>query len=330
MRIKIINPGILSTIQDQGRFGYLSQAVPVSGAMDKLAAQVANAAVGNNAGDAVIEFTYAGASFTAETDVLIAYSGSGGTFICNNRLVPAGRPVFIPAGRSVQLMNDPSCRRIFLAITGGWKVPPVLGSRSTYLPAALGGYQGRRLKAGDILESEGECTEISRKILRRFSGTRLNYPGWHIARQQFVNGRANRIRVIASREYDWFKESSLRTFLSKPYVIGLRSNRMGYFLDGPVLEKLQPGELLSTAVTPGTIQVSNDGTPVLLMADCQTTGGYPRIAAVASIDLSFCGQLYPGDTIYFTLISRREAEILYLERQKSLDQLRASVEYKFS
>jgi len=329
MRIRIIKPGMFSTVQDMGRRLYRSQAVPVSGAMDTLSARMANIALGNDNNAAVIEFTYANAEFIAETNILIAYAGDGAVLSLTIGDIPAERPVFIPAGTTVKLNNDPSGSRTYLAIAGGWDVPEVLGSRSTYLTAAIGGLEGRQLKTGDELSSIDRLTSTAKAILDSLQSNSPNYTDWSLARHLLLPAERKTIRVMHGNEFDWFDSNSQSDFLTTPYTLSSRCNRMGYQLDGRGIKRIKRDELLSTAVTPGTIQITGGGSPVLLMADCQTTGGYPRIAQVAAVDLPLCGQLKPSDTIYFKEISRHDAEMLYLEREKQLAKLANAVRNRY-
>ncbi|MBU0697605.1 MAG: allophanate hydrolase subunit 2 family protein, partial [Bacteroidetes bacterium] len=153
------------------------------------------------------------------------------------------------------------------------------------------------------------------------------YPNWSVPASQFKS--STKIRVILGREIDWFEDLAIADFLSEPYRLK-EDNRMGYHLDGPKINRkiAHQKELLSTAVVPGTIQVSGDGSLILLMADCQTTGGYPRIAKVAEVDLSICAQLKPGDHLHFEIITLKEAEKLYLERQKDFQKLATAIQFK--
>lgn len=329
MQISIIKPGILSTIQDMGRMDYLAQAVPLSGAMDILSARMANKAVGNNDDEATIEFTYASAEVKANTDILIACVGDGAIFSCGIKILPMERPIFLPAGSIVKLANNPEGARTYLAIAGGWDVTKVLGSKSTYLPAGFGGYKGRALKAGDHLNSVKPLNQVSLNILNKLKGDKIHYLPWSIPREPMILGDRKLIRVVPAHEFTWFDSHSIIDFLSAPFSIGLNSNRMGYHLEGSKINRVNKEELLSTAVCPGTIQVTGSGNMILLMADCQTTGGYPRIAQVAAVDLPLCGQLKSGDSIRFTGISREEAEILYIEREKELAKLTISVNSRF-
>jgi antagonist of KipI len=330
MKIRIVKPGLLSTIQDKGRKLYLPQAVPVSGVMDALSARIANYCVGSASTDAVIEFTYGGAEFIAETDILITLSGEGAKLNVNGRSIPSNRPVFIPKGTQVTLVNNPAGSRSYLAVAGGWDVPVVLGSRSTYLMAAFGGFDGRTLKEKDELNSYNMISATSESILNSLKGDKINYPKWSIAESHFANEERKEIRVIPGREITWFNADSILGFLSEPYTLTPNCNRMGYHLQGKVIKRLVKNELLSTAVTPGTIQVTGDGNPVLLMADCQTTGGYPRIAKVAEVDMPLCAQLKPGDVIYFKEISWNEAEMLYIQQEKDTHRLGSAIRQKYT
>jgi len=312
-----------------GRYQYLSQAVPVSGAMDTLSARIANKAVGNQDHAAVIEFTYADAEFISETDLLIAYAGDGAILQANEQKLPVSRPLFIPSGTTIKLTHNPSGIRIYLAVAGGWDVPEILGSRSTFLTAGFGGLDGRALKKADIIKSDESMSTCTQKILFSLKNDQINYPGWSIPRQCFLPVDRKTIMVVPGNELGWFDARSIVGFLSAPYIVAQQSNRMGYHLEGAALHRIKKDELLSTAVMPGTVQVTGSGSMVLLMADCQTTGGYPRIAQVAAVDMPLCAQLKPGDAIYFKEISRSEAEVLYIEREQQLQQLTTAVQSKY-
>lgn len=327
MHIRFLKPGMLTTIQDMGRQFYLSHGVPVSGAMDTLSMRLANITLGNDANAAVIEFTYGHASFKAETGLLIAYCG-GGVLRTNDGGIPRNRPVFIPEGSIVTLDENTYGCRTYLAVAGGWDVPEILSSRSTYVTAAIGGPDGRQLLAGDVLGNMPPSA-LSESILARLKGGTLKSTNWAVGRELLVPANQKTVRVILANGAHWFESASLTDFLSAPYTLSKRSNRMGYQLEGPDIKRAVIGELLSAAVTPGTIQVTGSGGLVLLMADCQTTGGYPRIAQVAAADLPLCGQLKPGDTVFFKEISRREAEFLYINREKQLQRLAIAVGLKY-
>ncbi|RCH56207.1 allophanate hydrolase subunit 2 family protein [Mucilaginibacter hurinus] len=329
MRLRIIKPGLLSTVQDTGRRLYLSHGVPLSGAMDTLSARLANIALGNNEDDAVIEFTYAGALFIAETSMLIAYAGGGMALVAGDTTLPANRPVYLSAGTQVQCISRPQGCRTYLAVAGGFNVPVILGSRSTCITAGFGGLQGRALQKGDVLDSGAEITFTTRSILNSLQGSTISFTGWSVAAHLLQPADTSRVRVVPAHEFNWFDSRSVIDFLTTPYTLNVSSNRMGCNFDGATIERLIPGEMLSTAVAPGTIQVTGNGRLVLLMTDCQTTGGYPRIAQVAAVDLHLCSQLNPDDSIYFKDITAREAQKLYIELEQQLYKLAVTVKSRF-
>ncbi|PPL00192.1 biotin-dependent carboxyltransferase family protein [Parapedobacter indicus] len=321
MQIRIDKAGMLSTVQDLGRPGYLSQGVPVSGAMDRLSARIANQALGNDMHAAVIEFAYGGAVFRAERDLLIAYSGEGALLEADSRHLPSDRPIFVPKGTEIRLMDTSKGCHTYLAIAGGWDVPEVLESRSTYLPAGIGGVQGRALCKGDVLKAADTPSARTRQLFNRLISDAINYPNWGIARWLLLPADRRVVRIVPAQEFTWFEGQSVVDFLSAPFRITPQSNRMGYRLEGPPMRSRTKRELLSTAVVPGTVQVTGDGKLILLMADSQTTGGYPRIAQIAAVDMPLCAQFKPGDEIFFREISRNDAEKLYLHQEERLKKL---------
>ena len=329
MQITITKPGVLSTIQDMGRWKYLSQAVPVSGPMDSLSARIANIALGNNENASVIEFTYGAAEFSVDVPILIAYSGDGALLKSGKQLLPANRPILVPGGQTISLQNNSKGCRTYLAIAGGFNVPATLGSYSTYLPAAIGGLNGCALQAGDVLKSTNELTALNKVLLNNLSDDTIAYPNWSVSKIALGLEDTKVIRVMSGPESSWFDSESVRTLFCESFTMTMQSNRMGYRLKGSMMQRVNPSELLSTAVTMGTIQVTGNGDLILLMADCQTTGGYPRIAQVASVDLPLCGQLKPGDQIFFKEISRAEAEMLYIEREQNLQKAKAALQARF-
>ncbi|RQO76561.1 urea amidolyase [Pedobacter sp. KBW01] len=330
MEISIIKPGLLTTVQDMGRYKHLAQAIPVSGAMDQLAHRLANKAVGNDDDMATLEFTYANASFTTHTVVLLAYSGDGAFLMYGGEVMPAEKPLLFPKGAILTLIHNPLGMRTYLAMAGGWQVPEVLGSKSTYLPVKFGGFEGRKLAEGDVLRNGDAISAVSAAIIHELNSRALIYPNWRISREILLSANRKTIRVVLANEFNWFDASSIIAFLTKTYQISLKSNRMGCHLSGRPMVRKTKKELLSTAVTPGVIQVTGNGDLVILMADCQTTGGYPRIAHVADVDLPLCAQLKPGDEISFSEISRDEAEELYLQKEHDLLLISKAINIKYT
>ncbi len=329
MSIKIIKPGVFSTVQDGGRTKFLDQAVPISGVMDSVSAKIANLLVGNEVDAALIEIVDGNFESITQKNVLMALVSGNGSFEVDNKATPINRPLFIPKGSTIKLKNNMEGRYSYLAIAGGWDVPEVLGSRSTFVTAAFGGLQGRLLKKGDELVASQTSSKQNKMLFENLKGEMVNWPTWSIPTKQFLSTTNLKVRVIMGREFEWFDHLSVADFFSKPYQFK-NGNRMGYHLEGPKIsrKKSHESELLSTAVVPGTIQVTGDGSLILLMADCQTTGGYPRLAKVAEVDLPVCAQLKPGHAIHFEVINLKEAEKLYLDLQSDLQKLATAIQLK--
>ena len=329
MSIKIVKSGVFSTVQDLGRTSFLDQAVPVSGVMDKVSASIANLLVGNDVNAALIEIVDGNFECITQADVLMALVSGNAQFEINDQATPINRPLFIPNGSTIQLKNNIEGRYAYLAIAGGWDVPEVLGSKSTFVTAAFGGHNGRLLKKDDELVATQTASKQNEILFQSLKSETTNWPAWCVSPKQFSAALKSKVRVIMGREFDWFEDSSVADFLAKPYHF-TNANRMGYRLEGSkiVRKKSQHSELLSTAVVPGTIQVTGDGSLILLMADCQTTGGYPRVAKVAEVDLPICAQLKPGNAIHFELIDLQEAEKLYLDLQSDFQKLATAIQLK--
>src|SRR5690606_6045738 len=194
MQITISKSGIMTTVQDMGRWQYLSHGVPPSGVMDSLSARIANLALGNPADAAVIEFTYGNAGFRSATDSLIAFAGDGAFLHAGRLALPSERPIYLPAGTAVRLSNNPNGARTYLAIAGGWDVPSVLGSKSTYTLAAFGGYNGRPLQTGDLLRAQDRCSPTTAGLRNRLHGAEIRYPKWSIARDLLLPADRKTIR----------------------------------------------------------------------------------------------------------------------------------------
>jgi antagonist of KipI len=331
MQLSVIKPGVFSTIQDLGRTAYLGQGVPLSGAMDQNSSMLANIALGNEEHQATLEVSYANAEFITDTDILLSYGGYGAFLVINDRNIPALRPVFIPKGNVVKLVNNSIGSRTYIAVAGGWDVPYILGSKSTYITGGFGGLSGRTLQKGDILSSSNNLSVTTAKILEQLKhqGINLNFTSWSINHYTKQPEKQTEIRVVTGNELEWLESNSILSFFSDDFRISNQANRMGLNLIGNKMHRKNKEELLSTAVVPGTIQVTGDGSLILLMADCQTTGGYPTIAQVATVDLSICGQLKPEDAINFVAISKEEAENLYLEQRKEIYKIKSSISNRY-
>jgi antagonist of KipI len=215
----------------------------------------------------------------------------------------------------------------YLSIAGGFDVPAVMGSKSTYLPAGIGGFQGRALRRGDELPVSRASAELYPGLHRALQTSEaFSCPKWSVhANAALLAHDHHRIRVIQGRHFARFSESSQAQFTAAEFRIGANSDRMGYRLEGPELSLSEPGEILPEAVTFGSIQVPPDGKPIVLMANRQTTGGYPLIGEVASIDLPLLAQLPPGDTLRFEPITLEHSQQLYLQREREMALMREAL-----
>ncbi|MHA4846367.1 5-oxoprolinase subunit C family protein [Flavitalea antarctica] len=318
MKLKVTRAGIATTIQDQGRTGYRDIGVPVSGAMDRFASRMANLLVGNEMASPVLEITYGDVYLKTETDVLISCCGDGSRLFADGSGLAFWKTLFIPAGIELRFDTAVTGCRTYLAIAGGWQAKNVMGSCSTYTPIRIGGLDGGLIKAGDTLHAEPKISVIAMTMISMLSGQRINFYDWGIYPGSLVNYHSTVIRVIRHFEYDWFDAFSQEAFFADEFSLSVQSNRMGYQLDGEPLTQRSFRQLLSTSVSMGTIQVTTAGIVILLMADCQTTGGYPKIAQVAAVDIPVCAQLKPGDKISFREITMQEAETAYINLEKDI------------
>lgn len=330
MSMIIEKPGLLTTVQDNGRYGYQQYGVIVGGAMDAVALRIANILVGNTPGAAGLEITILGPDIYFEQETLIAFGGSGPVPMAGGRRLPLWRTVLLPGGTRLRFAPNATGSRVYLAVSGGIDVPQHMNSRSTYLRAGIGGYKGRALQAGDRLNF-GAPPTLGKALHRLLHVPSFDAPivgSWTVS-EDLLPPYASEplIRVMAGPEADAFTEASIEAFFSQPYTVSAQSDRMGFRLDAAgKLEQRTPGELISSAVTCGTIQVPSDGNPIILMADRQTTGGYPRFAQVATVDLPVLAQMQLGATLRFASISLDDAQRQYILREKGIRRLRSGLE----
>lgn len=307
--IVILKPGALSTVQDQGRFGYQAAGVPPSGPMDEHSMNLANILAGNKLDTACIECTLGGLELRFETDSTFALAGAETTAFLNDNPVSMHTTLQAKAGAVLRLGMARAGLRIYLAVSGGIAVPKVMGSRATFQRGNFGGFKGRALAAGDRLPL-GSASETS--IPQRTVPLAL-IPA-------FPSDIC--VRAIPSHETDRFTAEGLECFFSASYCVSQKSDRMGCRLEGPVLEHTAGADIISSGVQTGTVQVPGDGQPIVLMADRQTTGGYTRIAQVIRADLPLLGQARPGDTVRFLRSTPAEAARALAEQHEYLQQVR--------
>ncbi len=334
MRISILRPGLLTTVQDLGRPAYQHLGIVVSGALDAVALRAANLLVGNDECAAGLEITLLGPTLRFEVGHLIALTGADLSPTLDGQPAPMHRPVAVRAGTVLAFGAARAGCRAYLAVAGGLAVPPVLGSRSTYLRAGLGGWHGRALRAGDELPVGAPTAagqQLRQAVVAASLATGCAAPGWAAARWTPSPGlcRVPRpqpiIRAVRGPEYEQFAGASQQAFWREPFIITPAADRMGYRLRGPELRRKTDAELLSSAVTFGTVQVPPGGQPIALLADAQTTGGYPRLAQVITADFGTLAQARPGQALRFQEVSLAEAQGLYLAQERRLRALRRAI-----
>ncbi|MBO8162831.1 MAG: biotin-dependent carboxyltransferase family protein [Brevibacillus sp.] len=316
---EVIKPGLFTTVQDLGRIGYQQYGMVVSGAMDPFALRMGNLLVGNDENDAALEITMVGPVLKTCRDCLIAVTGADLGLRLDGHPIPTWKSVWVRQGAVLSFAGARQGCRAYLAVRGGIDVPPVMGSRSTYVKAGIGGYNGRPLRSGDVLEvGIRGLSERPRDDFLPFANRRL--PPEMIPRY----GTPVHVRVILGPQHDMFTMDSLEAFLREPYLVTPQSDRMGYRLKGARLTHTGPAEIISDSVACGSIQVPAGGNPILLLADRQPTGGYPKIATVISVDLSLVAQAKPGDHICFHAVSLEESHRLLRQREQTIQMVKTA------
>ncbi|MFB1097477.1 biotin-dependent carboxyltransferase family protein [Terribacillus sp. JSM ZJ617] len=299
---QVIKPGLLTTFQDLGRTGYQEYGVVVSGAMDDFSLQIANLLVGNKRDEAGLEVTMMGPALKVLDNAVIAITGGNLSPRVNGQPAPMWKSFAVKEGQLIEFGQPLEGIRSYISVAGGFDLPAVMGSNSTYLKAKIGGLNGRALEKEDILYG----TENPHAA----TGRSLHYD--EIPKYQ----KEVTARVILGPHQDAFTDEAIKTFLSSSYEITPQSDRMGYRLKGPELSHKITADIISEAIPLGGIQVPANGQPIILMADRQTTGGYTRIATVISADIPLLAQAAPGAHVRFKEVGMDEAQDLYFEKQK--------------
>jgi antagonist of KipI len=324
--LRVVTGGLQTTVQDLGRMGHQRSGVPVGGAMDRVALRLGNILVGNPEGAAAIEASLIGPAITFVQGTLIAVTGGDLEATVDGTRLPLWRPVHVPEGATLRFGRPVTGCRAYVSVAGGIDVPIVFGSRSTYLRARFGGVDGRALKTGDVLPV-GTATEATKRIVGSLAPSgRMASASWSAGatlRPRYSDAPV--IRFTVGAHTDALSPEARATLGSATFRVSSSSDRMGYRLQGPVLDLSAPLELKSEGVAFGTIQLPPGGAPIILMADRQTTGGYPRIGEVASVDLPLIAQLKPSDQLTLRAISIEEAQRLYLEQEFELAQARIGI-----
>ena len=317
MGLEVLRGGAQTTVQDRGRIGFQDLGFSESGVMDRRAFRLANALLDNAPNDAVLEITLIGPKLLFRSDNCFVITGAdlgaelNGAGIEMNRVyaAKAGDILSWPKG----FPKKPGGLRAYLGLAGGIDVPMLMGSRSTYLRGKLGGFEGRALREGDILEfcaPERSLPNMSARFVRED--------------QESVYGAAEKtVRVVLGPQDDRFTEKGIQTFLNEIYTVTDKSDRMGFRLDGPVLEHVTVADIVSDGIAYGAVQVPREGKPIILLADRQATGGYTKIANVITVDIPKVAQSRPGAKIRFVQVSVEEAQTLILEEEAWFEALEA-------
>jgi antagonist of KipI len=303
--LEILHGGTFTTIQDLGRQGYQQFGMPTAGALDITSLRLANRLVHNDEGQACLEITFIGLRLLALRDIVIAITGGNLMPQVDGSPLPMWQTVPVRRNSKISFTGVRDGIRSYLAVAGGIRVPEVMGSRSTYIRGGIGGVEGRPLTTGDRL-----------RICSRPTG----FPRCKVKEELIPHyGREWEARVIMGPQEDYFSKRGIEAFTSSEYTITPQSDRMGYRLQGPVIEHRRKADIISDATCLGSIQVPGHGLPIILLADRQTTGGYPKIATAISVDVYHLGQAKPGDTIRFFPISVTEAHKVRKNYERRMD-----------
>jgi biotin-dependent carboxylase-like uncharacterized protein len=301
----VVDPGPMTTIQDLGRVGAQRLGIPPSGAMDRPSMVLANRLVGNDPNAACLEATVRGPELQMIKETCVAVTGGQASPRLNSHPMPMWTAVCVAPGDRIVVGTAVKGCRLYLSVAGGINVPIVLGSRSTYVRGRLGGLEGRSLRHGDLIAAGPSHLPLEKLA------------GQSVTSQAAPFGEMT-LRVILGPQDHAFTPEGLRSFFSEPYRITPHSDRMGCRLTGPFIQHARGHDIISDGTAWGSIQVAGDGQPIILLADRPTTGGYPKIATVISVDLSSVAQARPGEHVRFQAVGLEEAQRLLREQEAEL------------
>lgn len=332
--MRIVDGGLLTTVQDLGRYGYQKIGVSPSGAMDTPSLRRANILVGNPDGAAALELTLRGPVVEFASETLIALCGADLTAKICDVEIPRDRAIAVRGGSLLTFGRAMAGCRAYLAVAGGIDVPVVMGSRSTYLRASIGGYEGRALRTGDDVAIGTASPLATRAMAAALSD---DAPVGFAPSQRYATNDDPRpastetvIRYVAGPHFGDLRAEDKQRWVGEVFEVSPQADRMGYRLRGPRLSWARSEDVLSSAVTMGTVQLPLAGEPIVLMADRQTTGGYRVIAQVITADLPLVAQLKPGDRMRFTEVGLADAQQALRDEQRSLDEMRKEVDARAS
>lgn len=310
-KIKIINPGLLTTIQDLGRWGYQRYGMSVAGSMDHFSTRVANWLVGNDENEAVLEATMMSPEIQFLCDEVISITGANMKPKINGEPVPMWTSLLVRADDKLSFSASVSGIRTYIAFSTGIDVPQIMNSKATFLKGKVGGLEGRKLAKEDELP-------LGNKIIPD-SGSYLPIK----FNPEYKND--DTIRVVLGPQDDYFSKEAIDTFLNSEYKITSEADRMGYRLDGEKIEHIEGADIISDGIVFGSVQVPGHGSPIIMMADRQTTGGYTKIATVITPDLSKLAQMKPGGKVKFERVSIEEAQNIYREYENKMSDIKSFI-----
>jgi len=330
MKIEVLAPGLLTSVQDGGRHGHAASGVGGAGAMDPFALRLANLLVGNDEAAAAFEVTLLGPRLRVDADCLIAICGADIDTRCGSLAIPGWRPVLLRGGSELALAGTRRGARAYLAIAGGLDLPRVLGSHSTDINAALGPLP-RPLQKGDALhvvsgEARKRVSAFARTLPATPKRAAAAFTRWSLNPWPWFDSTgAQPIRAVAGRDFERLDDASQRALFGAEFGVGVDSNRVGFRLEGTPLALRRPFEIVSAGSAPGCVQLPPGGTPIALMAEAPTSGGYPLVAHVITVDQGRLGQRRPGETVRFAQTDLADAQMRYLERERAMRRLALTI-----
>lgn len=306
---KVIKPGLFTTIQDRGRFGYQQSGMPVAGAMDEYALRIGNILVGNPEGESCLEITLLGPALEFLSEGIIALTGGDLGAQLNGKELPLWETCEVKAGDILKFTGVKKGCRAYLSVAGGFNVPVIMGSKATYVRGAIGGLEGRALREGDVLE---KGPDMGKK------------PAGRKVPPEYIYSLSNDItlRVVLGPQAEAFTAEGINTFLTTSYTVTNEADRMGYRLEGAKIQHTKGADIISDGIVMGSVQVPGHGLPIVMMADRQTTGGYTKIATVITPDLPLLAQAKPGDKVSFRSVSIEEAHSIYRSYEEKIAALK--------
>lgn len=312
MGIRVLKAGMLTTVQDLGRTGYQSQGFSVAGVMDVRSFKIANLLLDNPENEAVLEFTLIGPTLQFTSETIIAITGGDFTPTLNGEPVPMYEAVYVNRGDILKFGSARTGSRGYIAFSSYLDVPVVMGSRCTNLKSGIGGFKGRKLKDEDYINFR-----IKRRYLPYFLSRKL--------KPEDFSAEQETLRVVLGPQDERFTKAGIETFLSEEYTVTSDFDRMGCRLEGAFIATKEMGDMISDGIAYGSIQVPSHGKPIILLSDRQTTGGYPKIATVASVDIPKLVQRKTDHKLRFQAISVQEAQQLYREEENDYNRMRQEI-----